>query len=167
MVDEFSEYLKWRKSFQWSPADKEVHLEKRQAHPDLVLAAPCTYALGIEGKEGVFWDALLAEYEVLQLGQKKQLMLLVSDVPAEYEPASKIQHQIHIGALRRCAGQRERQARTWWSNEVQHNVGQHMRWLSKALTIHVLAKCDQGELQLGEGGNRYDICPWTPHIYDK
>ena len=166
-AEKFSEYLKWRKSCHWSPADMVVHLEKRRTHPELVVAAPCTYALGIEGKEGVFWDALLAEYKVLGPAQKMKLMMLVSDVPAEYELASQIQYKIHIGAIRRCAGTRQRQARRWWSNEVQHNVSQHMGWLSKALALKVLAKREQGALKLGEMNNKYAICPWSPHIAGK
>ena len=139
-VENFSEYLKWRRCFQWDPADKEVQLEVRRKNPELIVASPCTYALGIEGKEGGFWHALLAEYTLLNQAERQKLLLLVSGVVRESEMASRIQYRIHSGALQRCGRKDARASRSWWAYEAQHNAGQRMGWLSKALSLKVLLK---------------------------
>ena len=38
-VEKLSLYLNWRQSFQWNPADKEIHLEMRDMYPEMLVAA--------------------------------------------------------------------------------------------------------------------------------
>ena len=156
-------FLKWRSAFHWDPADKVKHFEVRERYPWLPQAAPCTYALGIQGKEGPFWDALTKAYLDLTDARKRQLLLLTSDVPEECVAAGRVQYELHETAIRAQARPRVRAERSWWAFEVQYLVGHHMGWLGKALSDKIIMPNVRGDLDVGEMGKHYSMVPFNSH----
>ena len=135
----FATFLTWRADFEWEPADYTIHCKTRVARPELPVAAPCVYALGIEGKEGLFWRTLLDTYDSLSAHKKLQLSTLVSDVEEEFMAAAKIMYDVLKKAVRSQGSKPVRRARSWWAREVQCNVSQHMGWLGKGLSDNFFA----------------------------
>ena len=83
---------------------------------------------------------MLAAYDQRTNDEKIQLLMLTSDVRAEYMQAAKVQHRIHCDALVAASKPGSHEKRGWRAREVQHNVSKHMGWLAKAQAIGVLAR---------------------------
>jgi len=148
----------------FEPADITAHKEFRQSLSCLVRAAPCVYQIAVEGKELPWWQVMSRSYEEVCVADKLTLLQLTSEVEMEWLAAARIQHHIYCNALTRAASAVFAKSRTWWSWEVQHNVSQHMGWLSKALSTGVLKKSSRGDLVLGEQRNRYKLMPFDPAL---
>ena len=153
----FAIYLTWRADFYWEPAEYTIHHGIRIARPELPVLALCVYALGIEGKEGPFWESLLAAYDSLSARTKMRLTTLVSDVDAEFMAAAEIMYGIHQKAITSQATKKVKEARSWWTREAHNNVSQHMGWVGKEVSENVLHKIEDGSLQLGDMGHHYEF----------
>ena len=148
------------------PGDTTLHNEIRVEHPYLPRSAPCTYMWGIEGKEKPWWQALLSAWGGLPSQEKLTLQQLTSDVHSEFEEAAKIQHKLLETAVNYMGRPSIRVARTWWSQEVNHLVSQHMGWLGKLLGRRILSKLEDGHsntkaITLGEGQGSYVFQKFT------
>lgn len=108
-------------------------------------------------------------YERLNAEEKLALLMLTSDVKAEYMRAAAIQHRIYCEALEAAGRPAFHLERKWWSWQVQFNVSRHMGWLAKAQSMGVLKKCKTrgGGLNLGQMGSRYRIMPFTEKLARK
>ena len=169
MVEKARHYLDWVAQTKYEPGDTTIANSIRGGGNGFISrAAPCTYMLGIEGKEAPWWGALLQAYHMLSHREKSMLTLLTSDVQAEWMRAAKLQHRVYSEALRAASRPAFHRARGWWSFEVQHNVSQHMGWLPKALARGILKKMSRGHgINLGQQGLAYRILPLTPQLAQK
>ena len=101
MVEKARHYLDWVAQTKYEPGDTTIANSIRGGGNGFISrAAPCTYMLGIEGKEAPWWGALLQAYHMLSHREKSMLTLLTSDVQAEWMRAAKLQHRVHSEALR-------------------------------------------------------------------
>ena len=101
MVAKAKPYLDWVVNMKYEPGDFSIARSIRGGGDGFVArAAPCTYMLGIEGKEAPWWGALLQAYHMLSHREKSMLTLLTSDVQAEWMRAAKLQHRVYSEALR-------------------------------------------------------------------
>ena len=134
-------YFDWVVDVGFEPADLAAAKKFRNKFAELPRAAPATYHLAVEGKEEPWWNILLGEYSRLSAKDKRDLQLLTSEVPGEFQPAATIQHRIYCNALRKAAKPAVAGKHRWWAAEVNHNVAHHMGWLAKAQHYGVLVKC--------------------------
>ena len=101
MVEKARHYLDWVAQTKYEPGDTTIANSIRGGGNGFISrAAPCTYMLGIEGKEAPWWGALLQAYHMLSHREKSMLTLLTSDVQAEWMRAAKLQHRVYSEALR-------------------------------------------------------------------
>ena len=101
MVEKARYYLDWVAQTKYEPGDTTIANSIRGGGNGFISrAAPCTYMLGIEGKEAPWWGALLQAYHMLSHREKSMLTLLTSDVQAEWMRAAKLQHRVYSEALR-------------------------------------------------------------------
>lgn len=160
-LDRFALYLKLLPKQGWLPGDLVAATEIRREHPWLLRMAPAVYAVGLEGKERPFWDALLQSYSQLSSEKKRSLAMITSQIDSEQNAATKIFYAMYQDALACMATPEYRKRRKWWAGEVQYNVGEHMGWLNKATQSGTIEKSTRGPLTLGEMGNKYKLLPWT------
>jgi len=150
-------YMDWVVATRFQPADLTNAFEIRSNFRHLVRVAPCTYHLHVEGKEKPWSRRLVQAYADLTESDKMTLAMLTSDVKSEYMRAAQVQHHIYCTALTAASRPAFRAERKWWSREVQHNVAQHMAWLSKAQARGVLRKLGTrggGEKAKARGGGK-------------